>query len=224
MSADIRVWSHKTAMQPPKSEICVLCGVRPATTRDHVPPKCFFRGLQIALNTVPACVECNNGASSDDEDLRFFVSAQVGKQAPGAASLWEDGALKSVMRKARLRQQVVSTAREVLIADSTGNVSPGVTVEVPARLYDSVFGRTTRGLYFLHSKRILDAHVAIKVVPLASPPDDALLSPLQYDEVGAGAFSYWFGVAVDDIMSSLWLYRFYGSHWVQATTGNANDA
>ena len=211
-------------MQPPKSDICVLCGIRPATTRDHVPPKCFFRGLQIALNTVPACGQCNNGASSDDEDMRFFISMQVGKQAPGAASLWKDGALKSVKRKTSLRQQVTSTARKILVADCSGSVSPRIAVEVPARLYDSVFGRSTRGLYFLHTTRILGPDVAIQVAPLTSPPSDALLAPFQYSEVGAGAFSYWFGIEAEDQSSSLWLYRFYGSHWVQTTTGNPYDA
>lgn len=211
-------------MQPPKSEICVLCGTRAATTRDHVPPKCFFRGLQIALSTVPACCECNNGASSDDEDMRFFVSMQVGKQAPGAKGLWEDGALKSVKRKTSLREQVTSTAREILIPDASGTVSNRIAVEVPARLYDAVFGRTTRGLHFLHTARILDAAVPVRVVPLVSPPAAALLAPFQTGDVGTGAFSYWFGIAADDHSSSLWLYRFYGAHWVQATTGNASDA
>ena len=211
-------------MQPPKSELCVVCGIRPATTRDHVPPKCFFRGLQATLDTVPACGQCNCGASSDDEDMRFFVSMQVGKQAPGAASLWEDGALKSVKRKASLRQQVTSTAREILVADSSGSVSPRIAVEVPARLYDSVFGRTTRGLYFLRTARILGLDVPVQVAPLTSPPSEEVLAPFQYREVGSGAFSYWFGIAADDQSSSLWLYRFYGSHWVQATTGNASDA
>lgn len=71
-------------MQPPKSETCVICGVRLAETVDHVPPKGFFRGVVNAqLRTVPACRTCNNGASSDDEDVRFFISAQIGKQNPG---------------------------------------------------------------------------------------------------------------------------------------------
>ena len=57
-------------MQPPKSNICVICGTPPAVTVDHVPPKCLFKGVANAqLRTVPACAICNNGASSDDEDV-----------------------------------------------------------------------------------------------------------------------------------------------------------
>jgi hypothetical protein len=189
-----------------------------------VPPKSFFRGLEVTLNTVPACGECNNGASSDDEDMRFFVSVQVGKQAPGAASLWEEGALKSVKRKTSLRRQVTSTARGIFVADTKGAISPRIAIEVPARLYDSVFGRTTRGLYFLHTAYILDPRAPIQVVPLISPPTEDLLVLFQRCEIGAGAFSYWFGIAAEDRTSSLWLYRFYGTHWIQATTGSACDA
>lgn len=92
-------------MQPPKSETCVICGVRIAETVDHVPPKGFFRGVENAqLRTVPACHTCNNGASSDDEDVRFFISAQIGKQNPASKKLWEDGAHKTILRKTKLRE------------------------------------------------------------------------------------------------------------------------
>ena len=211
-------------MQSPRSTICVLCGARPATTRDHVPPRGFFKGLQADFITVPACAECNQGASSDDEDMRFFVSMQVGKQPPGAASLWNDGALKSVKRKTSLREQVTETAREVRVTDWQGLTTTKVAVLVPARIYDSVFGRITRGLYFFHTGKILNPATPIEVAPLTSPPDETEISALQTGQIADGAFSYWFGIAAEEPTSSLWVYRFYGLHWVHASTGRASAA
>jgi hypothetical protein len=155
--------------------------------------------------------------------MRFFVSMQVGKGAPGAADLWESGALKSVKRKASLRQQVISTAREVKVADDQGRETTRLAVEIPARLYDSVFGRVTRGLYFFHTGEILQTTVKIQVLPLVTPPAPKILSPFEEAQIADGAFSYWFGVAPEEPSASLWLYRFYNYHWVQVCTGSTCD-
>src|SRR6266540_3122924 len=46
---------------------CVYCG-QPATTRDHLPPKCLLGDAKPNnLVVVPSCGQCNNGASRDDE-------------------------------------------------------------------------------------------------------------------------------------------------------------
>lgn len=210
-------------MQPPASDICVLCGLREATTRDHVPPRGFFKGLNGPFVTVPACSQCNNGASSDDEDMRFFVSMQVGKQAPGSAQLWDGAALKSVKRKRSLRQQVIGAAREVSVTDAQGQRVVRLAVEVPARLYDTVFGRTTRGLYFHHTGSLLRPGVTVQVRPLTSAPALEVLEPLVEQQVADGALTYWYGVAAEEPNSSLWLYRLYAEHWVRACTGGACD-
>lgn len=210
-------------MQPPKSDLCVICGKQPATTRDHVPPKSFFLGLRIDRITVPACRGCNNSASSDDEDMRFFLSMQVGKQAPGTSSLWEDGAFKSLRRKKSLQQLVASTLHEISGAEHKSGADSRHAVVVPSQLYSSVFGRVTRGLYFHHTASILDFAVPVNVVPLVYAPGNTALSPLERRGIGDGAFSYWYGIAGDDPTSSLWVYCFYGSHWIQATTGRAGD-
>lgn len=210
-------------MQPPKSNVCVICGVRPATTQDHVPPKGLFKGLGVPLITVPACAECNNGAASDDEDLRFFVSMQVGKQTTGSARLWDQGAHKSVKRKAALRNQVLSTAREIATVREDGSPVTKLVVEVQARVYDSVFGRTTRGLYFFHTGRILSPQTRIAVHPRHSKPEDELFLELHQNEIGGQACKYWFWVDSDDTQASRWLYEFYGLHWVRVATGAICD-
>ena len=212
-------------MQPPKSSVCVICGLRPATTHDHVPPKGLFKGLGAALITVPACTVCNNGASSDDEDMRFFISMQVGKQTPGSARLWDEGARKSVRRKTALRNQVLSTARDVQAIGEDGKAVVRLAVEVPARVYDSVFGRTTRGLYFFHTGQILAPQTRITVVPLLSKPkDESFLNEFNRNEIGGQACKYWFALDSEDAQDSLWLYEFYGLHWVQVATGAVCEA
>lgn len=209
-------------MQPPKSGICVICGVRPADTVDHVPPRGFFKGVVNAqLRTVPCCRPCNNGASSDDEDLRFYISAQVGKQNPASKALWEDGAYKTILRKTKLREKFVANAREVPHTEADGTTSSRIQFHVPVSTYQRVFERTTRGLYFYHSGRILPAAASVSVDMLAGKPDlnAELYRPLNVETVGDGAFVYRYGIVPDDFIHSLWVYEFHQAHWALVTTG-----
>lgn len=209
-------------MKAPKSHVCVICGVRPATTVDHVPPKGFFKGLINAqLKTVPACRVCNNGASSDDEDVRFFISAQIGKQNPGSKALWEEGAYKSIQRKTRLREAFVATTREVKVVEANGKATTRLAFNFPVQPYQRVFERTTRGLYFFHTERILPADVPVLVQMLTAIPNmnsEEFLA-LQTHSVGGGACVYRYGISAEDAFTSVWIYEFHQAHWAMATTG-----
>lgn len=209
-------------MQPPKSDTCVICGVRPAETVDHVPPKGFFKGVVNAqLRTVPACLACNNGASSDDEDVRFFISAQIGKQNPASKKLWEDGAHKTILRKSKLRQAFVATAGEMAVVGEYGTRTTRVAFLVPVSTYQRVFERTARGLYFFHTGRILPAAVPVAVTMLAGTPnmDAEDIQMLNVETVGDGACVYRYGVVVEDADCSMWIFEFHHAHWALVSTG-----
>lgn len=150
---------------------------------------------------------------------------QVGKQTPGSAALWEQGAHKSIKRKTILRASVVGTARELQTIDAHGKPVSRIAVEVPIRTYQSVFERTTRGLYFFHTGRILPPHVPVIVKPLDGVPDlDAPnFRSFKQHAIGGDACVYKFGTAEEQRDGSLWLYGFYRTHWVMVVTGDAID-
>lgn len=208
-------------MQPPKSEVCVICGVRPADTVDHVPPKCFFKGATNAqLRTVPACSVCNNGASSDDEDVRFYISLQIGKQNAASAALWDDGAYKTIKRKTQLRSSFLANAREIQVRED-GVPGTGLAFHVPVSTYQRVFERTTRGLYFFHTGRILSPSVPVEATMLAGTPDLDTndIRRLNIEVVGGGACIYRFGVVPEQPDCSVWIYEFHQAHWALVHTG-----
>ncbi len=68
---------------------CAYCGVREGTTADHIPPKVCFPKPRPQLITVPACEECNNCFSKEDEEFAAFLSLRVGIDAPITAQLHE---------------------------------------------------------------------------------------------------------------------------------------
>jgi hypothetical protein len=56
--------------------LCYLCGIRQATTADHVPPKVLFPPPRPSdLLTLPACLKCNSGFSTDEEELALSLSS-----------------------------------------------------------------------------------------------------------------------------------------------------
>jgi len=212
-------------MQPPKSNVCVICGVRPAETVDHVPPKCFFKGVENPqLHTVPACSICNNGASSDDEDVRFYISAQIGKQNPASAALWDGGAYRTINRKLKLRKSFLANALEVQVREEDGITTNRLSFHVPISTYQRVFERTTRGLYFFHTGRILPAAVPVSATMLAGTPnlDTDEIRMLNVEVIGDGACVYRYGVTAEDVDCSLWIYEFHKAHWALVTTGSTD--
>lgn len=198
----------------------MLCAIRPATTHDHVPPKELFKGLEAQLITVPACSTCNNGSSSDDEDLRFFISVQIGKRTSGSAKLWDDGAHKSIKRKTKLREAVIASTRAIETLDNEGNSVVRLAFEAPVRIYETVFERTSRGLFFFHTGRILSPKTLVVVDMLEGTPelDTPEVQSLTKRSIAGEACVYRFCVYEAD--SSLWLYEFYGAHWVMVRTGD----
>ncbi len=212
-------------MQPPKSSICVICGVRSATTHDHVPPKGFFKGTPGQFRTVPACKECNNGGSEDDEALRNYISLQIGKQTEGAKKLWKNGAHKSLKRSTKLRSEFLGTMNEIEVVNEEGKNETRLSFWVPSNLYQRVFERVTRGLHFYHSGKILPPETPVKINLLNNSPDLSLpeIKALEYQSISNGTFEYRFGFDPENLCNSLWLFTVHRSHWVQSSTGVLTD-
>jgi hypothetical protein len=150
---------------------------------------------------------------------------QVGKRTQGSAALWDQGAHKSIKRKRSLRQSVIDTARDVQTIDENGEPINRLAVNVPLRTYQTVFERTTRGLFFYHTGRILPQEVPVVVEPLDGVPElnAQEYSLLERHEIGGEACEYRYGIAGNKSNSSIWLYGFYRTHWVMVMTGEANE-
>lgn len=96
-----------------------------------------------------------------------------------------------------------------------------ISYQVPIAPYDRVLERTTRGLYFFHSARVLPASTPVKVQMLTGTPnmDTEEIHQLNFENIGDGAFIYRYGIPPDDPNNSLWIYEFHHAHWAIVTTG-----
>jgi hypothetical protein len=202
-----------------KGSTCVICADAEATTRDHVPPKAFFKGIATGLQfiTVPACEPCNNGSSKLDEQLRLYLSLEVGKPTPAAEALWVQGGLRSLEVSGGLRKT---------LGDNYGLAFDPVdgrqrdAVWIPAALVEAVIGRIVRGMHFHLTGSILPADVPVSVEKMNGPTDidQPDLCELREGSIGGDAFRYRWGVA-EDGNSGLWVFQFHRAVTYYARTG-----
>ena len=64
--------------------LCIYCGLRAGSTRDHVPPKCMFLSPMpndIQMITVPCCKECRSGHLGDDAVARNFLISSAAAES-----------------------------------------------------------------------------------------------------------------------------------------------
>lgn len=201
---------------------CAICGIRNATTSDHVPPKAIFPKPRPAdLITVPSCFQCNNSASKQDEEFRVFLSLQLGMETPITRKLWKDAALRSLHHNQRLKNHIINNSWEVDIKTPAGIfLKKQRAVTMPARAHNSVLDRTVRGLYFHHFGHILGTRVACRVARLygLSGEIESILEMMEFGSIGGDALIYRYGRASDSPLDSMWLLLFYRRYLVLVET------
>jgi len=89
---------------------CYRCD-RPATSREHFPPKAFFpRGGNLQLKTVPSCAIHNNGKSKDDLYLLTHISINAGSGENLPKKIFTRSILPSLKRSPAFRAALLEGA------------------------------------------------------------------------------------------------------------------
>jgi hypothetical protein len=106
-----------------------------------------------------------------------------------------------------------------------GKITNRSAISVPESLYQRVFERVTRGLFFWHTGIILSKDISVKVELLVGRPnlDASALKALEEHTVAEGAFEYRFGLDPEDNRNAIWLFGLHQAHWLYAKTGVLAD-
>lgn len=208
--------------QTPTQILCAICGKRPATTVDHVPPKGIFaKPRPTNLITVPACFHCNHVASKNDEKFRVYLSLHVGIDTPQTKILWNKHALRSIRHNKQLHHEILKTMKPVEVVTPNGIVLGKRTAVLwNSQSHDSVIERTIRGLYYHHFHEALADSALVKVQWLGQLNNDLyeLTKNWPQNDIGNGALIYKYGRAEEAPLHSLWIFQFYGRHWSSGYT------
>jgi hypothetical protein len=215
-----------------KEQPCAYCD-NPATTRDHVPPKKLFTPpLPGNLVTVPACGQCNNGASSDDEVFRNELCIMAGSFGESVKAAERLGPAICGIRRNKAMTARMVTGAQLVERYTCGGLYLGYGYAVPVvhGVQERVITRTVRGLYWHHFHTRLpdDAKISLVFIDKRRPHWQEALRvlqrlQLQYVLIGDGkTFQYLYGHANDDATFSVWLLIFFrgaGEQIILAHTG-----
>jgi hypothetical protein len=131
------------------------------------------------------------------------------------------GAHKSLLRSTKIRSALLNTLQEVAVVNEDGSTTTRLRFFVPVSLYQRVFERVTRGLYFFHTEKILPIDIPVQINLLTHAPD--LSSPefrvFEKHSIAEDTFEYRFILDPEEPSNGVWLFTIHGSHWVQSSTG-----
>lgn len=175
--------------------------------------------------TVPACFQCNSGASRYDESFRTYLSLHVGITDQRRLQLFNN-TLSSLNHNRRLLNEVLGSSQKIPFTTPAGIfVGNGLRVIWNSRVHDAVVERCIRGLYYHHFGSVLADQAKISVqwlrkVPLAP----AEMRKLTLIVIAADQFTYHFARSPDEPLRSIWIFNFYGRHFASGYTEPRNDA
>lgn len=98
----------------------------------------------------------------------------------------------------------------------------GRAFEIPVRVYDVVFERVIRGLYYHHFNETLGETVKVKVTPLTGIDDNSfqMIKGWPVYSIGDDAFVYKVSRASDAPKSTVWIMHLYEAHWILGESGD----
>lgn len=219
------------------TQLCIYCQRRPATTRDHVPPKLLFPPPRpSSLITVPACKRCNEKASLDDEHFRTYLGARQETENDWIVDQLRYATFRSFDRNPKYYNAWFRETSWVNVVDDFGNVV-GRKMQF-RRNYDRiepVIKRIVRGLHFRKFSVPLPVSCPFIVVDhggfdaLATAPGTPLADLLAEFRaepatvVDKYVFSYKRLDVVGDDTKSVWLLTFFRRLWFLVYV-NVNEA
>lgn len=137
------------------NQTCYMCE-RPATSDEHVPPKCLFpeekdlpKGVSLRkdLIKVPSCDIHNTKRSKDDEYLLYVLSMNIANNAV-AFRQFSTKILRAVDRRPGLMQSILSGQQEVVAVDRTGTAHNALMVKADMSRIYKCFNQMARALYY----------------------------------------------------------------------------
>lgn len=214
-------------------QLCIFCCERPATTRDHIPPKNLFPTPRPSnLITVPTCDVCNLGSSDDDEYFRLMiVMRDDAHQHPGAKQAWQTayrGLIKET-KKGLAVKLLGDIQRVEAYAENGVYIGQRSIFKINYPRVEAILLKVVRGLFWSVVGRPLPFSHEVHVFVLEAFDDqfwknERLTRWVQIGiaqephVIGDNIFSYRYKFSVDDEHTSIWILEFYGYYPVIAFT------
>jgi hypothetical protein len=141
----------------------------PATSTEHVPPKCFFpeqKDLGVTKNyrhnllSVPSCTRHNLAKSQDDEYLLFVITSHY-ENVKVAQRHFSTKVMRAVRRRPSLLKFIADNFPIAI------HGQPSIAYTVDRDRFDKALDQITRALFFVHYHSKLDQPIIIHTPDLS---------------------------------------------------------
>lgn len=198
-------------------KLCAICGIRPGTTSDHIPPKGLYtRPYPINMHTVPACSKCNQGGATADEIVKIMIGLSTG-DARGGQPLVIESMQKTLAKNKKLSRKVFRSARRTFHHFNGPILRPAVAVRFDGKEYREVMTRIVRALYWVEKGSALGIAAKVKVDAFEQIDDAVLVGLIQTvlnstepKHLNESTFVY--RVVFGESGNSIWGLMFFGAH------------
>lgn len=194
---------------------CIYCGAKDDLTRDHVPPKnLFIKPYPPNLLTVPACKDCNESYTLDDEYFRIAVSAEANRNKhPMGSKIWWDKVFGSTLvRSPKLKSVLAENISRVKRKIYNDRLLKNIPIlNMDANRVNNILKKITKGLLWHHFQCLLPQKIDALVWMNPPFPDQVtrLLLNLKLERPHPHIFSYRYGLVKDIPNASIWGMQFY---------------
>ncbi len=137
---------------------CYYCGAI-ATSKEHVPPKCFFpeskdvkdgKNYRKKLITVPSCDLHNSAKSHDDEHLLVMLSINILNNDQGNEHA-KGKVLRALKRSKGLQESCFKDVQSVIVEDTKRKtVENTVAIKLDDERFNSAIEHIAKAIYFHH--------------------------------------------------------------------------
>lgn len=210
-------------MKGDKAVKCYMCDAE-GTTREHVPPYCFFpEGYRENLMTVPSCPDHNTKNAKDVEYIRniivtHFVTNEVARKH------FQNKALRSFKRSPKLFTQTFGDAKPIILDGQESGVSfleltrfKSVLEAIAHAIYFKFVGTTYLGRWEIFGTSMVSPTMIFEGKPDGSAELRLLLCQLNLTDLPMSQPEvFTCGVRQWDEERLLYEFRFYGGFIVHA--------
>lgn len=199
------------------NDFCIYCS-KVADTREHIPPKQFFKGNpDKPLITVPSCKKCNAGFQKDEDFFRQFYVSMLMARSPIAKQLMDGEISRSILRTPALGHQMFSQMKLVDAYTKSGIYKGKKTMY---RVSDSdkirinkVVTKTIKGLFYHEFGKTVPEDWIIKIIWITPRVEkeqklDEMAKEPYWRVIKEDTFAYWVNF-VPNTFQSIWLLDFF---------------
>ena len=166
---------------------------------------------------LPACRQCNEGLSKDEEMFRVFVASGMAYERQAGFRIWTERIRPDLQGdRPGLKPLLESLAKVVPVISESGDfLGQAGILEIERQPIQRVLYKIAKGLYFLDTSQVLPDDVQIladysdEPERLVSPPLDEAIKGAERIDFGNGVVTYWRKRMRDDPTASLTWLVFY---------------